>query len=686
MSRMLFGFLVMALCLAGCAPSPAGIAETAPSQPTATAIAPAATATVAAPPTPTPTPVLPAEPITRENVAQLAEFDRQGKGAVLDLFPVPSAEAVLVHTTRTLSLFSSEMQLLTEIPLPAAFALSPDHTLLAEVDADGNVNLRSLPDMQIVRTLTHIERRAFTRLKFSPDGSLLAVSNYGTYQTRQPDDSNLLVFSVETGELVRTLEQGDYQLVPAAVYFSPDNTYVITGGIGMIALWDFETGQVLHRMQPRSFFPEQPFHPETNQFISERDSFVFIWDPIEGRPIREYGTDFLDIRSIDWSEDYEYLSFNKGEQVRTYFDGYVATRFQAARYLYPPAFIGSALHDPAYAEHLVQLSALGYTGIPQAAALTASYTGEAWLQFGQRSGAIMPGPAGEEMGVARWQPGAGQLAPFTPAVGDGLQVYPGRDLALSCVDSKVVVYALSTGSSVSIGQCNPSSALAVSPDGTRLAVGNQTIAVYLTATGALLGELRAHEYDVSDLIFIEEGRKLISFAQAFTPSFGMDGNYWAGAELFVWTLEEPVRRLATLGGMAAEGRLVSVSPDAQHVAVAEGDRLRIWQLSNGQQLNSFVNPAAISSIAWSPSGELMALGGEEGSLHFWDWQARSLLHSVRLHTLDTTEVLLPDQTLNRFTVYRQQTSFPVLDLAFSADGAMLHSVSADGQLVTWAIP
>ncbi|MCW5874046.1 MAG: WD40 repeat domain-containing protein [Anaerolineales bacterium] len=680
-----------AVWLAACGNAPAASIPAAASEPAAT-LASAATPTAQpTQPSPTPTAVLPSQPLTVDTVSQVVAFERLGKGAVLNLWPVPAAETVLVHTTRTLSLFADpDMQLIAEIPLPPGFALSPQQDLLAEVDAEGNFNLRSLKDLSLVRSLGAIERREYVRLHFSPDGSLLALSNFGTLRDVRIEDHHLHVYDTESGDLVSTLDWGEYAPLPAFVHFSPDHKYVLTEGSGLMAIWDFETGRLLHRVQPRSFFPDQPFHAETNYFISERDSIIYVWDPVQGKPIREYGTDLAGVRSIDWSEDYEYLSFNQGEQVRTYFDGYEATRFQAARYLYPPVYLVSALHAPEFAGHLAQLSAQGYLAIPEAGWLQAGYPGQAWLRFSDGNGAILPGPAGEVLHLAQWQPAQSRVNVFNPPIGEVLQLDVQRDLALTCLNSRVVVYSLSTGSSAALGRCTADSAMAISQDGSTLAVGIQVIELYDTASGALLGSLRAHEYPLVDIVFTDNDHKLLSFAQAYTLAPEGDnvpgGKYWAGVEMFVWSLEEPVRRLTSLTGAAAEITNIILSPDGQHLAAAEGERVRIWQLANGQQLTGFSNPVVISSLAWSPAGDMLVLGGDEGSLHFWDWQARSLLHSERIHSLPLFEVLLPGKTLSRYIVWPRRTTFPVLDLRFSEEGAGLYSLSADGQLILWAIP
>lgn len=641
-------------------------------------------------PTPVPTLALPSEPLTAHNLEQLTVLQQLGKGAVLNLWHVPANDAMLVHTTRTLSLFSSpDMTLIAELPLPAGFALSPQQDLLAEVDAAGNFNLRSLQDLSLVRSLGTIERREYVRLHFSPDGALLALSNFGGIRDQRIEDHRLHIYDTQSGELVKTLEQGDYAPVPSSVYFSPDHTYVLAGGSFQMAIWDYEAGKLLHRMQPRSFFPDQPFHPETNQFISERESIVFIWDPVAGRPVREYLVDFLDIRSIDWSEDYAYLSFNRGEQVRTYFDGYEATSFQAARYLFPPTFLVSGLHDPAFADQLAQLSAQGFIAIPEQAWLQ---TGEpqAWLRFSDGNGAILPSATGERMQLGQWQPASDNISAFAAELGEALFVDTERNIALTCQGSQVALYNLSTGSAATLGRCSAQSTMAISSDGSLLAVGSQTIDLYDTSSGQLLGSLVGHAYTLAELVFIEGDNKLLSFAQAFTLADEGDnvpgGRYWAGAELFVWSLEEPRRRLTSLSGAAAEIGRIALSPDEQYLAAAEGERVRVWQLSSGQQVTNFSGPAAISSLAWSPSGELLAVGGAEGSLHFWNWQARSLLHSERVHSLLMFEVLLPGQTLSRYIVWRRDTTFPVLDLKFSPDGAVLYSLSADGQLILWGVP
>src|SRR5439155_26880541 len=87
--------------------------------------------------------------------------------------------------------------------------------------------------------------------------------------------------------------------------------------------------------------------------------------------------------------------------------------------------------------------------------------------------------------------------------------------------------------------------------------------------------------------------------------------------LLVWEIAtgKVVHRL-TLRGPAHLARL-ALSPDGQHLAVAEGSAIRLWDLATGKELNAQA-PRGTVSFKLSPTGRAIATADEGGEIHVWE--------------------------------------------------------------------
>jgi WD40 repeat protein len=123
-------------------------------------------------------------------------------------------------------------------------AFSPDGTRLAAASdfvsvtdhpqgGDPLVTVWDLPSGQELYTVTGLPNRALA-LAFSPDGTKLAIGEYGDF---------VKVYDAASGEEVLSLA-GDHTRV-LAVAFSPDSALLATGGAELPKLWDLATGQEL---------------------------------------------------------------------------------------------------------------------------------------------------------------------------------------------------------------------------------------------------------------------------------------------------------------------------------------------------------------------------------------------------------------------------------------------------------
>jgi WD40 repeat protein len=104
----------------------------------------------------------------------------------------------------------------------------------------------------------------------SPDGRLLLT---GTWE-RETRFSLLTLWDLNTGEPTRELGRQVHYLTGAV--FSPDSRRLLTGGGGIIQLWDVETGHEIRRFSSQGV--PVSFAPDGEHAASLHPSWIGLWD------------------------------------------------------------------------------------------------------------------------------------------------------------------------------------------------------------------------------------------------------------------------------------------------------------------------------------------------------------------------------------------------------------------------
>ncbi len=157
-----------------------------------------------------------------------------------------------------------------------ALAVSPDGTLVATGDWNGNLRLRSMPSGNLLRewSASSSEIRA---LAFSPDGSVLASASM---------EGVVRLWAVATGAPLRTLS--GHTGGATAVAFSPDSTSIATGdSAGTIRLWDASTGNPIRTISAHSdAVLHLAFAPNGTRLASTgTDNTARLWDVATGTTV-----------------------------------------------------------------------------------------------------------------------------------------------------------------------------------------------------------------------------------------------------------------------------------------------------------------------------------------------------------------------------------------------------------------
>ena len=116
------------------------------------------------------------------------------------------------------------------------------------------------------------------RMAFSPDGTTIAISGYGSSRF-----SSIWLFDLATGELIYEMQKSTEI---DTIAFSPDGNTIAGAAVhGLIHLWDVVNGDHVRTLQGHEspYIPHLVFTPDGNTLISgDVGTDIRLWDPVTG--------------------------------------------------------------------------------------------------------------------------------------------------------------------------------------------------------------------------------------------------------------------------------------------------------------------------------------------------------------------------------------------------------------------
>lgn len=242
----------------------------------------------------------------------------------------------------------------------------------------------------------------------------------------------------------------------------------------------------------------------------------------------------------------------------------------------------------------------------------------------------------------------------------------------------------------------PISALALSPDGTQLAIARfATVEIVDPRDQTVLLELPEQPGAVNDLRFTADGSRLVVasgvaglYGQAaifdaatgdraaevaghrdtlYAAALSPDGTMLATAgydhEVNLWEVSSG-QRLRTLSGHNGAIFDVAFSVDGGVLATASADEtVKLWKVENGERLATLSEPQGeVWTVAFTPDGNRIVAGSADNRFRVWQFESRQTPRSNPL-----LQTRFADET-------------PLVQLAFTPDGSRMIVASQAGKL------
>ena len=243
----------------------------------------------------------------------------------------------------------------------------------------------------------------------------------------------------------------------------------------------------------------------------------------------------------------------------------------------------------------------------------------------------------------------------------------GDRIAGGSLDGTVRVWDAESGNecTVMVGHESSVNSVGLSPTGDRIVSGSEdeTVRVWDTDRGAELAALSGHEAAVLSVAFSPDGDRIVSGGGDFRNVLCQRD---VNASVRVWDAASGAQLIVVPfhGSYVTPADNLAFSPSGDRIVVQSSGALHVWNATDGSELAVLqrdFHDGTVSSVAFSPLGDLIAGGLTDGTVQVWNADDGKKLNRIHGHT-DSVRCV-----------------------AFSPDGTQIASGAADKILRLWDV-
>lgn len=536
-------------------------------------------------------------------------------------------------------------------------AFHPDGKILATGDADGEIHLWSVDNLQpLLRIKAH---SSWVRsVAFSSDGNILASGS---------DDQLVKLWNTSKIETLKTVEllkpplKGHTYRVRSVAFKPGDSTLATSSFDKTVKLWDINTGECIKTFEGHNDWVwTAEFSPDGTQLVSSgQDGKVKIWDIATGENRDLLSDEMQQIHSIAFSFDGEILACGSDDRTVKLWN------FKIGKYLKSLTGHTDCVRAVAFNREGILASA----SYDNTVRLWDIKTGECTQVFAghtDRLRAIAFSLDGKNLVSGGWD----QILKLRDiSRGDkslrtsqghtdwifAADISPDGKCVISGGNNKIVNLWDVDNENVSMALMGHKSwvwSVAFSPDGKLIASGSfdKTIKIWDLLSGECSPNFISHKHWVLAVAFSPDG-KSVAMASARDDT-----------AVTMWNVSTGELKQNFPNNDSEWVRSVAFSPDGQILASGSDDgKVRLWNINNSEE-----NPTALEghekrvrSIAFSPDNKTIASGSYDQTIKIWDVKTGKCIKTLKGHT---------DQ---------------VRSVAFRRDGEILASGGNDGTVRLW---
>lgn len=485
---------------------------------------------------------------------------------------------------------------------------------------------------------------------------VVAVTADGKWLATGGADNQIRLFNLADGKPGKVLAGHAGPIT--SLKFTVDNTKLVSGSTDKsIRVWNPVDGAVLARIDTPAAVTSLTLNQDSTQIISGgADNLIRVWT-VPATPTKQIGATAIPVVALQISPDKKWLAVPSAEGKVDLVD------------------LATSQVVKSFAGHVGAITSLG---------------------FSANSARLITG--GADKSVRIWDVATGQPVAVLQGNGDvvtAVGLHPNGNQAVSgTADGKLAVWKLDVPAGQPLAGDNgqPATVAAVSLDGKKLATaavvdGKPAIQVR-DIPGGVTQTLLGHEGPVSALAFSPDNTRIVSGSADKTTR--------------IWTLADS-KEIAKFAGHTNTVTAVAFSANGQQIASGAADNsLKLLNAADGAEQKNFAgHTGAISATYFHPNGQIVS-GSADGTIRFWNpadgAQVRAITHGQPVTsfalTRDGNKLAATGSDAN-IKLYNAADGAVLFTLAghaaaartvgFSAENTRLVSTGADNVAVVWDV-